>query len=448
MKSRLILLSFLLGFAALVVPGCNGMKSPFPPSQANNQAAAQKQADPQRVQATNMSFSVRYVSAMADIYDRVQKNSPTAQGQVIALQCKILAAVGAFGNAVNANPLVGMMDMAVMAQLTREAMESPWATEAFGAENQATIVAELKKQEADIWSIAGSYLTAEQITELHGLAARWRKENPQQRFVGGAHLVDFPEAKQPGNNGALQLANGVFNLVRLDPFAGLDPAVKQVEESRILGERMFFYVQYMPTTVTWQIDLLYFQMLAHPDVVNLMKDTAAVAGSTTRFSDSTEQFVKNTGEFAKTIEEFRTGLPELQATLVKQVNELVATQSAAALKQVDTDLTAQIDNSLKRINDLLDQQTESLRKQTDGIMKQANTDIAAQRDEALKQLNSTVTSQQDLIAKNLQGVMDASIDRLYERVRTLVLIAAGSLFAVLVLYRLISGQLSARRSRP
>jgi hypothetical protein len=421
----------------LMGPGC---KSSLLSPQSNSQAITNKNADPEEIQGTIMSFATRYVTAMTDVFDRVQKESKSPQTQSAAQQGKILAGIGALSNAVNPNPIVGLMDMGIMVTLTRETLEDPWALQAYGPECQAMIVETIKTQETDIWTSIGYYLTPDQIAELHGLAERWRKEHPQQRFVGGAHLADYQKSARPGNGNGLNLAHSVLGLVQLDPFSGLDPAVRQVEESRILGERMFFYLQNMATVLSWQVDQLYYEMLAEPQVVQLFKDTSGFTTNTTHFAEATSRFADASMDLAKTVEKFRADLPEQQATLVKQLNDVVATQRAAALTQVDTDLSATLDTRLKQVNDIV-------ATQRDEALKQATTQIAAQRDAAITQLDAAVTTQQDQMAKNLQGVMDSSIDRLYGRVLAIVLVAAGALLGVLVMYRIIAKRFFDGKSR-
>jgi len=319
--------------------------------------------------------------------------------------------MGAMGNAVDPNPVAGLMDMAIMVTLTHQIARDKWPAEMFGQETADAIAAALEIQEADIWRVAGAYLTPAQIAELRQLAARWRAEHPQQRYIAGARLADFPESRSGGGaaagavgvagaaaGAAQQIAGGVFELVSLDPFHGLDPAVKEIAESRVLAERLFFYLRHMPVLMTWQGDVLFDQMLAQPQMTRLFADTTTVAGSTTRFSDATSRFSDASTALAQTVEKFRLEIPDQQAKLVAQLDDLVA-------------------------------------RQRDGALRQATTQVSIERDATIQQLNATITAQQDLMTKNLQTVTDQSIDRLYQRTRSLVLITVGAIVLAFILYR-------------
>jgi hypothetical protein len=344
--------------------------------------------DPRQVQAANMSFADRYLAAMADEYDRVTLAAKTPDATVLAQRLKILAGTGAMGNAVDPNPVVGLMDMALMVTLTRQIAEDGWVGETFSPATADAMVATLKVQEADVWRIAGTYLTSAQVEELRQLAAQWRQKHPGQRYIAGARLADFAEAKRPAVVGGpadpvAQVAGSALGLVSLDPFHGLDPALKEVEESRVLAERLFFYMRHAPILMTWQADSLFDQMLAQPQMVQLFADTTTVAGSTTRFSDATTRFSDASNAVAQTVEKFRLQLPDQQARLVAELDDLVARQRAGALAQ-------------------------------------ATTQVSVERDATLRQF---------------QGVGNESIDRVYRRARALVLITVGSILLAFILYR-------------
>jgi hypothetical protein len=82
---------------------------------------------------------------MADGYDRAQRAAKDPQGHIMAQRLKILAGTGAMANAVDPNPLVGLMDMALMVTLTRQIAQDPWAGEVFGPESARAILATLKE---------------------------------------------------------------------------------------------------------------------------------------------------------------------------------------------------------------------------------------------------------------------------------------------------------------
>ncbi len=438
LAARWPLLPLLLWTGAIALGGC--MTSTASPARTPA-ASSNGRQDPGAIQSAVMGFADRYLSAIAEAYDRVGASSPSPESLLAAHQAKVQAAAGALGNAVNPNPVAGLMDMAVLVTLSRESAEEPWALQTFGAETLAPIVATLKQQEADIWKIAALNLSDTQVEELRGVTAQWRQEHPQERYVSGVRLADLPQATRSSAPDA-RIAASIFAIIRLDPFAGLDPAVRQVEQSRVLGERMFFYVRHMSTLLSWQAEALYLQMLAAPQARQLLADTSAFTKHTGEFAHSTQQFADASSQLSATVEQFRSQLPEQQAALVEQLNTMVAARLQAALRQAGEEIQTQREGAL-------DQAAAELDLQRQAAITQAASAITAQRNAAVEQLSAAVTAQQELMAGKLQALLDRSVDRLFERLRTLVLIAAGAILAILIAWRLMgAGRAPAPRPGP
>ena len=381
------------------------------------------------MQSQTMAFASRYIASMADTYSDIQMNSTTPEAQLIALRRKIVAAYGAIGCAAEFNPFVGLMDMAMMVTLSREIAEKPWNAEVFGPENAAKIVSVLKRQEADVWSLVTPYLTSAQVAELHGICEQWQREHPDLEYAINVGLADLAQAYEAKAQGPA--VGSVLGLVGLDPFGGLDPALREVQQSRVLAERVSFELRHMPMLLSWQANSLYLQMLATAQAKQFLADTTRLAGSTTRFSESSGELIEVSSRFADTLERFRVQLPEQQEKLIEQLNQLIAKQGEAALKQATTQVSLQRDETIK----LLD---AAIAVQREAALNEATTQVALQRDETISQVNTTLIAQQKLMAEHLQNTMDRLIDRLYERARWLVLIAAGSILVVLLIYRLIA----------
>jgi hypothetical protein len=401
-----VLILRLIYLPLLIVCSCASQKPP--PSNTNTPPPGQ--LAPELIQARTMSFADRYVAAIADVYEQARSDSKTPDARIMAQQCKLATAIGALGNAVNPNPLTGLMDMAVMVRITRQISAQAWAADLWGHDDAAAITAALQLQENSVWSLVGEYLTPDESTQLRKLADQWVTHHPNQRFVVGARLSEIAAPQQSNdNNGNItqnvtQLASGVVSLVRIDPFKGLDPAVVQVEQARVLAERAFFYLQHMPLLLAWQTDLLYSQMLANPQTVQVLNATTTIANSTSRFTDATSRVSDATTRVAETVEKFREQLPQQQDQLMDQLNGLVASRSQSALQQAAT-----------RVSDI-----------TGTLVGQVNTRVSAQQDE---------------LRQNLQDVMNSSIDRIYWRLRSLVLILVGSIVGGVMVYKIIASLL-------
>jgi hypothetical protein len=389
-------------------------------------------------------FADRYMTAMADAYDKVRQGAPTPEGAYLAIQLKLQIGLGAINNATSPSPLAGLTNMAVLVTLVRTSTEGDWAREAFGEQGVATLLSAARPLEDDVWSLLASRLTAEQVQELRGLISRWSADHPGARYVAGARVEAFMRDDSPASRTSL-LPNSLYDLFGLDPLAGLDPAIREVEQSRMIAERLFFYTRHASVLLSWQAEMLYVKALEAPEVKQLLGDTG-------RFTDATKEFANASSQVAGSVERFRADLATQQATLVAQVDDLITRQREAMLTQSGLELSAQRDAALKQAGEEIAVQRDAAFKQAsieigvqrDAALQQAAGIIAKERDAAIVQLNASVTNQQSLLAASIRSVVDDSIDRIYVRARSLVLILAGSVLSVIVVYSFILAPLRKR----
>ena len=107
-------------------------------------------------------------------------------------------------------------------------------------------------------------LDAEQTAELHWLIDLWRTEHPDARAVSQVRFADF--AAIVGRSGTEEHGNGsLFGLIGLDPLGNLDPAVREIEQTRQLAERAIYYLQRAPNLLDMQVERLAYQLAVMPE---------------------------------------------------------------------------------------------------------------------------------------------------------------------------------------
>jgi hypothetical protein len=82
--------------------------------------------------------------------------------------------------------------------------------------------------------------------------------------------------------------SSVFNLVDLDPMSGLDPAVREITQSRMLAERAMFMLQRMPFLLRFQTELLAYRLSDQPQMRLALTNVTLLAGSADRITRATE----------------------------------------------------------------------------------------------------------------------------------------------------------------
>lgn len=404
----------LLGFTAALLAsglmaGCAGHDDA---TSAVSRAESLRKMDPARIQADVMGFADRFVTAMTGVYNDLERRAPTTEAQEAAHQLKTDMAVGAISNAVNTRPIAGMMDMVVMVTLQRRIAEGPWSTRTFEP-HARRLVDSLKQQETDVRSLASKYLTNEQLEELNEVIQQWHSAHPDQRYVSHIHLADMPEANRPAGKGAR--VPSVFGLLFFDPAAARDPVLREIELSRATSERMFFYLQRLPLLLQWQVEGLYRQMLAEPQLKRVLEDFTAMSGSATRFSEASSRFTDTVGRF-----------PD---QLSKERHE--------AIGQFSSELARQRDAAIRQLADAVAVQREA-------AIAQATTQVTAEREEAIRQMASAIRQEQATIVSNLEAALARSIDRLVVRLAVLLLAGLALVVVASLVYRSL---LRRRRAR-
>jgi hypothetical protein len=420
----------LIALLVSMSTGCAAMGIPELGGGSVSRKTSLARMDPAHIQVDTMGFADRFVTTMTSVYDEIERDATKVAAKDAAHQLKTDLALGAISSAVNPRPIAGMIDMFVLVTLLRQIAEDPWTAETFGPD-AARLIATLRRQEADIRSLARRYLTDDQMAELLQLAEKWHKAHPDERAVSHVHLAEMPEANLPPEVAA-KLPNSVFGLLFFDPTANLDPAVREIKLSRATSERMFFYLQRLPLLLQLQVENFYRLMLESPQVKQALVDVSASSASTTRFAEVAGQFTEVVGKFPQQLTNQR------QEAIVEIAAEL-GRQREATIKQVSDAVTLQREAAIQQIMDAVTVQREA-------AIKQATTNVAAERDEAVRQIATAVGNEQKLFVSNLEASLDRSITRLMKGMTLLALGVFAGLMILAVVYRMLMRPVRAPRT--
>lgn len=362
----------LVGLAS----GCAAQKMAPAEEGAISRRESLRKMDPVRIQGDIMGFADRFVTAMVEVYDELERRTPRTETKDIAHKLKTDMALGAISNAVNAHSITGLMDMVVMLQLQRQIAAGAWMKKTFGADADPLRNA-LTQEYADVHSLATRYLTDRQLAEVSQVTERWYRAHPALRYVSHVHLAGLPVPNAPParpEEGPGSVFAFLFNST-----PKLDPAVREVELSRATSERMFFYLQRLPMLLQLQADDLYREMAAAPRFLRVLDDVSAVTASTTRFADASSRFTDIAGRYPQQLAE----------------------QRQQALQQVSSELTQQ-------------------------------------RDAAIRQMATSLRQEQQAFVSNLEGAADRWADHLVRCLAMLTLILLALSVMAMFAYRTVS----------
>ncbi len=248
-----------LAGALLLASGCSAISAVMGDVTGSNKKkeAAEKVA---RVQAELMAFADVYVGEVLATTSPVQV--ATADQQLAVLGFQVRQATSAYEIASSSVPYAGVLDMVVLASLTRWAVDAyfaPWMTQ----DAAAPLRRALAKLEPQAWAMAEEILEADQVKKLQDFIAAWKREHPEAREVANVRLADV-SAKPGGGGISLGTTSELLQSFGLDPFGGLDPAVQEVQQSRVLAERAFYYAKRWPLLLELQARQLALQLSLQP----------------------------------------------------------------------------------------------------------------------------------------------------------------------------------------
>jgi len=229
-----------------------------------------------------------YVSLVAQAADDFAAKVGTLDARTAALEWKLRQGTSAFDIAAGENPKLNAVDLVVLATLSRGVVENYWVGQKFGSSALPLLEAH-RYLETNAWALIAEVLTFEQQAELRGLIKQWAQQNPDQRYVGAVRLRDFMEVL--GTKGFQQQAakpNSVLNLLNVDPLSGLDPAVRAIEQTRYFAERLMFYVERAPRLLSWQVEVLSYQVSAQPAPQQVLSNLNSLTQSAHVFANTAE----------------------------------------------------------------------------------------------------------------------------------------------------------------
>ena len=243
--------------------------------------------DPVEVQQQLMRFADEFSTRMIAGVDKLRRGT-NAIDPAEALEWKIEIGTETCSIASGPNAIADLLDMTILVTVTRAAMEEYWQPKVFG-ESAQPMLEGCRFAETDIWRFASTVLKPGQQTELRKAIEVWRRQNPMPESVMAARAVGFASQVAQASKTDTAKLDSVFNLLKLDPFAGMDPAVREVAQARLFAERALYVTQKMPTLMRWQTELLSVNAVQMQAVQQLVTNSTQIAASVERFAAVAEK---------------------------------------------------------------------------------------------------------------------------------------------------------------
>ncbi|MDO8937701.1 MAG: hypothetical protein Q7U98_00915 [Methylicorpusculum sp.] len=333
----------LLLALTLSASGCNLLRSTlelpekglftlFPINQENDAS------DPVELQSELLRFADNAIEALNNAARKLQRDDDQAPGRLNLLKRRIAITTDILAIATGANSYANLLDMVIFASLNRMNFEDFWKPR-FSGESAEPYQHASQEVEKEIWRIAETALKKEQIAELRAAILDWHKQHPDARSPRDLGSLGFASEISHMNRGPKAgITSSVFNLLSIDPLAGLDPATRELASSRLFAERGLFLARHLPTLIRWEAELLIIQTAEMPQMEKLLASSAQVAESADRFSQTAETLPglisTERQQIVQALNEQQPGLVSLakQTEDALSAGKLMSDASNAALK--------------------------------------------------------------------------------------------------------------------
>jgi len=244
--------------------------------------------DPIHLQEDMLRFADNFVVSTTKPAEFLQHDGQAIKRSEL-LTIKVTLASDVYGLATGSNALANLVGLTVFASVARWRVQDYWLPKVYGVSAEPMLKA-LETREEEVWKIADRVLKPEMLTELREAIQRWRKNsgNPAGELEAFASNSLVNEVTKGSRKADSSLPSSVFALFDLDPLAGLDPATRELTETRLFAERALFMGQRMPQLIEWQMELLALRTTSTPQVTQLISGTSKIGSASDRISRTLE----------------------------------------------------------------------------------------------------------------------------------------------------------------
>lgn len=284
----------LLLTLALVTSGCTLLKNTLELPEKSIRSLfsldrENKASDPVELQSQLLRFADNSIKRLNLAIGKLQLKDDEANRKRSLLIRRISTTQDILAVATGANINANLLDMVILASLNRMNVEEYWTSKYYGASAQPYLQA-AKEVERQILRIAETALKKEQLSELRAAIRIWHEKHPNVRSPSDVGAIGFAaEVAQSNRSSDAEITSSVFNLLAIDPLAGLDPATRELADTRLFAERGLFLARHMPTLIRWQTELLIINAAEVPQLERLLADATRLSESADRFSRTAQR---------------------------------------------------------------------------------------------------------------------------------------------------------------
>src|SRR5262249_30721729 len=136
-------------------------------------------------------------------------------------------------------------------------VEEGRAKKIFGADRSKPVIEAFNNAHAEVWELAGRFLTPDEINETKKLIRQWRANHKDLTLLAYVRFDDFAKARA-GLEQENRLVKGLFSQI--------SEAGRTIQTATDFGERALYYTERMPRLFQWQTERTVQAVLENPDL--------------------------------------------------------------------------------------------------------------------------------------------------------------------------------------
>ena len=404
--------------------------------------------DPAEVQANLIRLAQDFDAGLSSDIENLRRGT-NALDRAEILKWRIAFGNKTSGIVAGPNAVANLLDMAVFVTITRAALAEHWQLEVFGDSVQPMLDC-CRDAETNIWQLVGQVLAPEKAAEFRSEIETWCRQNPMSGNLLAARVTDIASFAAVPKVRETASSAGLLDLLKLDPLAGLDPAAREIAQTRLFAQRALYLTQKMPQLLRLQMELYSLNAVEMPAVQQLVTNATQLTESVDRFARVAERFPGQVGvERAEILKALQSQERELSPLIDKARETLLAGSQMSA--SLNTTLTT-FDALMKRFGVGETNAVGGATTNSEPFRIQEYARTAAQLEAMAKQLTELLrTFDQTLGSTNLQQ-LSAQVTPAMQQVKAggkeIVdyafwkgLLFVGLVCVLALLYRLIAARL-------
>jgi len=302
---------------------------------------AAAKAESQALQQKTMRFADEYMERVNRRTDALAEDAGYAT--VVAMyDWQLTQSTAAVQVAAGPNPIANALDMVVLVSLNRRIVESTW-TDRYGEVAQP-VLRTYQSLEQSAWRLLDGLVTEQQRVQLEEGLSQWFADKSDLQSAAFIRFADFAGV---GRKAEVGISPGLLGIIGLDPLEGIDPAVREFEQTRMLFERAVYYAQRLPILLGLEVKLSFAQLRAtseSQEVLAAVNRVGALSASVNELVAQTPDLVAREREAA--IAQLMASLQDQEEDMRALTTELKGTLEAGTLTAQSLDTLVQSTDAL------------------------------------------------------------------------------------------------------